>query len=86
MNPTIVIPLLVVIAALFVVLPVAFAAYRYYAAPRTVRCPLLGAEARVTVDAPRAARAAVAGSRTLSALACSLLSERPQCRTECLTR
>ena len=85
MNPTTVIPLLVAIALVFVVLPVAIAAYRFYRAPRSVRCPRLRAKAIVTVDAQRAALAAVVGSQALSATACSLLAEVPGCRTECLT-
>ncbi len=85
MNPTTVIPLLIAIAVVFVVLPVAIAAYRFYRAPQTVRCPLRRTKATVTVDAQRAARAAVVGSQALSAIACSLLVEPPDCRTECLT-
>ena len=85
MNPTIVISLLVAIAVVFVILPVAFGAYRYYRAPRIVRCPRMRAKATVTVDAWQAARAAIIGSPALSATACSLLAVRPACRTECLT-
>lgn len=85
MNPTLVIPALIVIGVLFVVLPVAVAVYRFYRAPRIVRCPRLGAKATVTVDACQAARASITGSRALSATACSLLIARPGCRTECLT-
>jgi hypothetical protein len=85
MNPTIVIPLLVAIAVVFVILPVAFGAYRYYRAPRIVRCPRLRAKATVTVDPRQAARAAITGSEELSATACSQLLGRPRCRTECLT-
>jgi hypothetical protein len=85
MNATVVIPLLIAIAVVFVVVPVAIAAYRFYRAPRVVRCPRLRAKATVTVDPCQAARAAITGSRTLSATACSLLVARPTCRTECLT-
>ena len=85
MNPTTVIPLLIVIAVVFVVLPVAIAAYRFYRVPHTVRCPLMRTTATVTVDPQRAACAAIMGSTALSATACSLLVVRPGCRTECLT-
>src|SRR5687767_11568186 len=85
MNPTLVIPSLIVIAVLFVIVPVAGAVYRFYRAPRSVRCPRLRAPATVTVDAGQAARASITGSRALSATACSLLAARPGCRTECLT-
>ena len=85
MNPTTVIPLLIVIAVVFVVLPVAIAAYRFYRVTHTVHCPRMLTKATVTVDARRAARAAVTGSTALSATTCSLLVARPECRTECLT-
>ncbi|HUF92054.1 MAG TPA: hypothetical protein VMR23_06735 [Candidatus Limnocylindria bacterium] len=85
MNPTTVISLLIAIAVVFVVLPVAIAAYRFYRMPRTVHCPRLRTKATVSVDPRRAARAAVVGSAALSATACSLLVTRPHCRTECLT-
>jgi peptidoglycan/LPS O-acetylase OafA/YrhL len=85
MNPTTVIPLLIAIAVVFVLLPVAIAVYRFYRVPRTVRCPRLRTTATVSVDPQRAALAAVLGSTALSATACSLLAARPGCRTECLT-
>lgn len=85
MNPTVLIPLLIAIALVFIVLPVVIGAYWDYRAPRIVRCPRMRAKATVTVDAWQAASAAIIGSPALSATACSLLAVRPTCRTECLT-
>jgi hypothetical protein len=85
MNPTVIIPLLIAIAVVFIFLPVAIATYSFYRAPRVVRCPRLRAKATVSVDPWQAVRRALMGSRAVSATACSLLATRPGCRTECLT-
>jgi hypothetical protein len=84
MNPWIVLPVLAILAALFVAVPVALAVYARYAGLKSVRCPLAQREAIVEVDAARAGLGALFGRRTLRLVGCSLLPERWGCARACL--
>jgi hypothetical protein len=84
MNPWIVLAGLIIVAAVFVVLPVTAAVYGYWSGRRCVRCPVTGRDAVIEVDPRLAALGAVVGARRVRLTACSLLPERIWCARACL--
>jgi hypothetical protein len=89
MNPWLVLLALTVLAALFVVVPVAAVSLSYWRRPRQVRCPRAGLEARIFVDAGRATLGEVLGRPDLTVSRCSLWQMLPRlrfCRQDCLVQ
>jgi hypothetical protein len=84
MDPWIVLTGLVSVTVLFVVVPVAAAAFTYWRDPRRLVCPRAGKEAQIEVAPSAAAAAAVVGGR-LGLERCSLWSVVRDCREECLS-
>ena len=84
MNPWMILTGIAVIAALFVVLPVAVTTFSHYRRPWRLRCPVEGAEAQVAIDAPRAAIGEVLGRPWRQIARCSLWPTVRLCRQECL--
>ncbi|HET9491060.1 MAG TPA: universal stress protein [Methylomirabilota bacterium] len=89
MNPWLVLLALIVLAAAFVVAPVAAASLSYWRRAWLVRCPQDGAEARIAVNARRAALAEVLGGSGPEIVRCTLWRTLPSlrpCGQECLAR
>lgn len=84
MNPWFVLPALLVLAVLYVMLPVGLAVWSRYRAWQSVRCPVGGRAAMIAVDAGRAGAAAAVGARSLRLVGCSLVPERLTCGRLCL--
>lgn len=84
MNVWTVVPSLVVLAVVFVVIPVGLAAFFYYRYPRLVRCPLAAEDAVIRVDARRAGLAAAVGAVALRVTSCTFWPDRLQCGQACL--
>jgi nucleotide-binding universal stress UspA family protein len=87
MNPWLVLLALMALAAVFVVMPVARATFSHWRRAWLVRCPREGAEARITVDARRAALAEVLGQKGPDVVRCTLWRTMPRlrpCGQECL--
>jgi nucleotide-binding universal stress UspA family protein len=85
MNAWVVIIGIVVVAALYVVLPVAAAAFSQYRRAWRLRCPADGADAEITIDAPRAAIGEVLGRPWREVSRCSLWPTIRLCKQECLS-
>ena len=85
MNPWLVLLGIAVIAAVFVVIPVAWGVFSLYRRPRLVRCPTTGTEASVTVAAGRAAVGEALGRAGPEVERCSLWPRLRFCRQECLS-
>lgn len=83
-TPISILVAIVAVGALFVVLPVAVAAYRKYRGTRLVTCPETRETAAVEVNAAQAALSAVAGNPQLRLQTCSRWPEREHCGQECL--
>jgi hypothetical protein len=81
--PGLVILGVLVIGAVFVVLPVALTTLAENRHARAVRCPEAGTSARVHFDPARAARGALVGRVWLSVADCSLWPERGGCGQAC---
>ncbi len=86
MNAWIVLPAIVVVAVLFVLLPVGAATFARYRRPRQLRCPLAATDASVQVDAARAALWELIGARLLRVRACSRWPRAWGCRQQCLAQ
>ena len=84
MNPWIVLLALIVVAALFVVAPVAGATFAHWRRPRRVECPVERTDARVRIDAKHAALGSIVGRRALEIVRCSFWPRLAGCRQECL--
>ena len=84
MDPWIVLPVLALLAVLFVMVPVGLAVWARYAGRKLTRCPVSKREAIIEVDATRAGLAAAFGRRAVRLTACSLLPERWACARGCL--
>jgi hypothetical protein len=84
MNAWIVLLGIVIIAALYVLLPAMVATWSYYRRAWRVRCPAEGAGARIVIDAPRAAIGEALGRRGLEIARCSLWPTLTLCKQECL--
>ncbi len=83
MNPSIVLPGLVLAAVVFVMVPVGVAVFSWYRRPKSLRCPVTGRDARVAFDAPRAALAAAVGGHSLRIRGCSLWDDHYGCGQDC---
>jgi nucleotide-binding universal stress UspA family protein len=84
MNPWLVLLTLAVLAALYVVTPVVVAALSHYRRYRRLRCPVEGVEARLRVDAGRAALGEALGRPALHVERCSLWPKRWLCEQACM--
>ena len=84
MNPWLVLLGLLILAALFVVAPVAGATFAHWRRPRRVECPVERTEARVRIDAGQAALGSIVGRRALEIIRCSLWPRLAGCRQACL--
>lgn len=76
----------IVLALVYVMLPVAMAAYRRYRGVRTVQCPATGTPAEIEVDRVTAAVSATTGHTVLNVERCSHWPERKDCGQECLAQ
>ncbi|MBI3635694.1 MAG: hypothetical protein HY216_05665, partial [Candidatus Rokubacteria bacterium] len=86
MQPWSVLAGLVLVAALFVLVPVATATFSRFRGAWRVRCPEEDAEARITLDAGAAARGEILGrADATTVVRCSSWPERQGCRQTCLT-
>jgi hypothetical protein len=85
MDLLIVLPMLLGIAVVFVLLPVAAAAYSYYRRPKVVRCPEAVRDALVRVSAARASLHAVTGRPEAVVESCSLWPHRRECAQACVS-
>ena len=89
MNPWLVLIALTVLAAVFVVAPVAAASLSYWRRPWLVRCPREDTQARIAVNARGAALAEVLGRSGAEIVRCTLWrtqSLMEPCGQECLDR
>ena len=84
MNSWLILPGLVVIALVFVVIPVGVVTFTYWRRPFRLTCPRTGTEAQMKVAATGAAVAAVLGHGAPEIERCSLWSTVRGCRAECL--
>lgn len=84
MNPWVVLPALILIAAVFVVGPVAATTFAHWRRPWRLACPREGREAQIKVAPGQAALAAVLGRPGPGIHRCSLWSTVQDCREECL--
>lgn len=71
------------LAAIYVVLPIMADAFLRYRATRVVHCPEENRNARVLVDAPRAALTSVFGLPSLRIDRCSFWPDRAGCTQRC---
>jgi hypothetical protein len=83
MDPWIVLPGLVLVAIVFVMLPVGLAVFRHYSRPKMIRCPVTGEDAAIQVDAGDAGVRAALGQERLEILDCSRWPEE-RCAQACL--
>ncbi|HEV8440016.1 MAG TPA: hypothetical protein VGT40_18150 [Methylomirabilota bacterium] len=83
MNPWLIMPALVVLAVIYVLLPVGAAMSTRYRRAKLVRCPLTGRKTALRVE--RAGVAEALGRRSLRRVSyCSLWPERRNCSQACL--
>lgn len=85
-HPGTVIAAIVVLAALYVLFPVALEAFRRFRGRRTLRCPETQDEALVETDGLHAALTSAVGRPHLRAKSCSLWPGRMNCGQGCLSR
>jgi nucleotide-binding universal stress UspA family protein len=86
MNPWVILIGIAVIAALFVVLPVAASTFTHYRRAWRLRCPADGADAQIAIDAPRAAIGEVLGRSWREVARCSRWPTLSLCKQECLAQ
>ena len=84
MNVWLILLGIVVLAALYVVLPVAATTFSHYRRAWRLRCPTDGATAQIRVDATRAAMGEVLGRPALEVARCSLWPKLRLCTQACL--
>jgi hypothetical protein len=84
-HPWIVVAAVVGIGVLYVLVPLMADTFRRYRRSRVLRCPELGGQAEVGIDASRAAFTSAFGRPQLRVQACSLWPERASCRQDCLS-
>ena len=83
MNLWVLLPALVLVAALYVLVPVGWAMASHYRRRKLVRCPLTGLEVAIKIE--RAGLAEALGRRTLRQVGdCSLWPKRARCDRPCL--
>ncbi|MEK6710153.1 MAG: hypothetical protein AABZ64_06210 [Nitrospinota bacterium] len=83
-QPVLLIVLIVALAALYVLLPVAADAYGRFRSRRRVRCPETGEETSIQVDAEHAARTSLIGRPRLQIADCRHWPGRHGCGQKCL--
>lgn len=84
MNPWLILLGLVLVALVYVAVPVGAAALAHYRRPWRLKCPRAGTEAQIKVNALRAAVTEVLGRGGRSIERCSLWPSKQGCREECL--
>lgn len=84
MDPWVVLPAVIVVALIFVVVPVAVVTFVHWRRPLRLTCPRAGSEAQIRVSAARAAVAAVLARGAPGIERCSLWPTLRGCREECL--
>jgi len=84
MNAPAVLLGVLVLAIVYVMLPVGFAIYSTWRRPRRLRCPVTERDTLVGVDAYGAGVAAAFGGSSLRVHECSLWPENSGCGQECL--
>ena len=84
MNPWVVLPVLLLIALVFVLMPVGARAFAAWRRPVRLTCPQAGRTAQLMVPPLRAAVAAVFGRQTSGVARCSLWHDVRACHEECL--
>lgn len=84
MNPWIVLLALVLLALVYVAVPVGAAALAHYRRPWRLKCPRAGTEAQIKINELWAAVTEVLGRGTPSIERCSLWPAQRGCREECL--
>ncbi len=77
---------ILMVAMVYVLLPVMMSEYGEYAKPRDVICPRGSEPAVVTVDARRAALTSVIGAKSLSITGCSRWPRQAGCDRSCLNQ
>ncbi|HZY31759.1 MAG TPA: hypothetical protein VFF86_08980 [Candidatus Methylomirabilis sp.] len=82
--PWIVVASIIAIAVLFVLLPVVADTLRRFRRKQSLRCPEVGREAEVGIDAPQAAWTSAFGRALLRVKTCSLWPQREGCTQDCL--
>jgi hypothetical protein len=83
-HPWTVVLAILAVALLYVLTPLAADTFRRFRSPRLLCCPETGAQAEVSVDAPRAALASVFGPPSLRVKSCSAWPEHERCKQHCL--
>lgn len=83
-DPLLVSAAIVALGLLYIVAPVAVEAFLRFRAPRPLRCPQTGSDARITLAAGRAGLTAAFGSPRLQIAACSFWPEKQGCNQGCL--
>lgn len=84
MNAPAVLLGMIVLAIVYVMLPVGFAVFAASRRPRWLRCPVTERDALAGVDAYGAGVAAAFGGNSLRVRECSLWPENSGCGQECL--
>jgi hypothetical protein len=82
-NAMTVIGAIIVLGAVYVLLPVMADAYRRFRHPRSVVCPETGVPTTVRVNAAHAAGSAIAGPPAVQIQGCARWPERATCGREC---
>jgi len=77
---------LIAVGCVYVVVPVAVGAYRWFRGSKTVICPEISLPAEIELDAARAATGAVFGQRDLRVVRCSRQDERHYCNADCVAQ
>lgn len=85
MNLWAVVSSVVVIAVVFVIVPVGLRAYSCYRRPKLVTCPEACRSAEIKLDAAGAALHAIVRRPRLAVIACSLWPRRRRCSQACST-
>lgn len=84
MDPWIVVPMLAVIAVVFVILPVGGAVFTHFRRRKLVRCPATDGDAIIRVNAVQAAVAESIRGSGLTIAECSFWPKRRSCDQACL--
>jgi hypothetical protein len=84
MNPWTVVPMLIVIAILFVVAPVGGAAFAQFRRRKIVQCPVTKGDAVIRLDPMQSALAELIRNGRFAVADCSLWPDRHSCSQSCL--
>jgi hypothetical protein len=84
--PLVTVAVILVIGAIYVLLPLALGAYLRFRKPREVICPEINAAALVRFDARYAAATAALGATDLRLVGCARWPERGDCDRRCASQ